>query len=816
MFNSLRHLKRNKLFSFLNILGLTIGISSCWLIYRFVSYELSYEQGIPNKENVYRVLSNFKKDGKDELFGGLSRPIYFHMKKEMDDLENVVPSFRMFVAKVDIPAVAGQDAKQEEPEYMETAVINTVPSYFDMLPYKWLAGDKRTALNDPFQLVLTEKRAKYYFPNLSPQEIVGKTIVYNDSLKKTISGIVENLPFPSEFNGQEFLLLQERAEDKRLANWTNSNGADKVYILVKDKAAADKALTEIQATVKNKWEEFKAETNPTYEYSRSINFMPIEESHFASHMNERDADKTSLQVIYGLIGVGIFLLLLACINYINLTTAQLPQRYKEIGIRKTLGGSSKSLVRQMMTETAIIVGLATILSAFVVQIAMLFLGDLLSENIKTPSNPLLFIAFIAFVLLTTSVLAGFYPSWIISKVNAVDIFRNKGSVTVGQNKIKLRKALIVFQFIIAQIFIVGALIVGQQLKYLVEKDMGFNKDAVILSEIPYKLFQDPNFETKKITLSNELRQIPGVEAVTMGTAPLSPDYSSSHMNYYPKGQLEPISQNIFTKVIDQEYLSFYDLKLIAGTPLLPSDTTNGYIINESAARGYGFKNPQDAIGEIIGQKGYEQRIVGVMKDFHTRDFYTNIEPLALLYSKQRLGDYGIRLSSTNRKEWPQIIEQVKSTWSKFFPEDTFAYKFYDESILAMYKKEQNLYKLTNISTGIAIIISCLGLFGLATITAFQRSKEIGIRKVLGATVSGIVGMLSKDFVKMVILAILIASPIIWWACNKWLEDFVYRIELSWIPFVLGGLFALVAALLTVSYQAIKAAKTNPVDSLRDE
>ncbi|MCT1524606.1 ABC transporter permease [Sphingobacterium hotanense] len=816
MFNSLRHLKRNKLFSFLNILGLTIGISSCWLIYRFVSYELSYEQGIPNKENIYRVLSNFKRDGQDELFGGLSRPIYFHMKQEMDGLENVVPSFRMFVAKIDIPAIAGQDAKQEEPDYLETAVINTVPSYFDMLPYKWLAGDKRTALNDPFQLVLTEKRAKYYFPNLSPQEIVGKTIVYNDSLKKTVSGIVENLPFPSEFIGQEFLLLKERAEDKRLASWTNSNGADKVYILVKDKAAADKALTEIQAKVKSKWEEFKAETNPTYEYTRSINFMPIKDSHFASHMNERDADKTSLQVIYGLIGVGVFLLLLACINYINLTTAQLPQRYKEIGIRKTLGGSNKSLVWQMMTETAIIVGLATVLSAFVVQIAMLFLGDLLSEGAKTNSNPLLFIVFIAFVLLTTSLLAGFYPSWIISKVNAVDIFRNKGTVTVGQNRINLRKALIVFQFIIAQIFIVGALIVGQQLKYLVEKDMGFNKDAVILSEIPYKLFEDPNFETKKITLSNELRQIPGVEAVTMGTAPLSPDYSSSHMNYYPKGQLEPISQNIFTKVIDQEYFSFYDLKLSAGAPLLPSDTTNGYIINETAARGYGFKNPQDAIGEIIGQKGYEQRIVGVMKDFHTRDFYSNIEPLALLYSKEQLGDYGIRLSSTNRKEWPQIIEQVKSTWAKFFPEDSFTYKFYDESILAMYKKEQNLYKLTNISTGIAIIISCLGLFGLATITAFQRSKEIGIRKVLGATVTGIVGMLSKDFVKMVILAILIASPIIWWACNKWLEDFVYRIELSWIPFVLGGLFALVAALLTVSYQAIKAAKTNPVDSLRDE
>ncbi|MVZ66676.1 FtsX-like permease family protein [Sphingobacterium sp. DK4209] len=813
--NSLRHLKRNKLFTFLNILGLTIGISSCWVIYRYVSFELSYEQGLPNKDNVYRVLSNFKRDGQDEIFGGLSRPIYFYMKNEMDGLENVVPSFRMFVSKIDIPAIPGQDLKQEEPEFTETAVISTAPSYFDLIPHTWLAGDKSTALNAPYQLVLTEKRAKHYFPKLDYLEMIGKTIVYNDSIKKVVSGIVANLTYPSEFNGQEFVLLEETAADKRLANWTNSNGNDKVYFVAKDPSSATKALNKIQAVVKSKWEDFKAETNPTYEYNRSIVTMPIKESHFATSMNERGAEKTSLNVIYGLIGVGIFLLLLACINYINLTTAQLPQRHKEIGIRKTLGGSRKSLILQMMLETTLIVGIATILSTFVVQFAFALLGDLITENIKAYANPLLFATFLSVVLGITILLAGFYPSWMISKVNAVDIFRNKGSVAVGQNRLNLRKTLIVFQFIIAQIFIVGALIVGQQLKFVVEKDMGFYKDAVVLINLPYKLFRNPNY-SKKTTLANEIRKIPGVEAVTMGTAPLSLDYSSMAMDYMPKGKLEPIVPNIFLKIIDDEYLDFYDLKLIAGSPLLASDTTNGFLINETAARTYGFKSAQDAIGEIIGQKGYAHPIVGVIKDFHAKDFYSNIQPMALLHDTERLDEYAIRLDPANKKEWPQVMERLKSTWSKFFPVETLQYSFYDESILAMYKKEQNLYKLTNISTGIAIIISCLGLFGLATITAFQRSKEIGIRKVLGASITGIVSMLSRDFVKMVLLAILIASPIIWWACNKWLEDFAYRIDISWKPFILGGSLAILAALLTVSYQAIKAAKTNPVDSLRDE
>ena len=814
--NSLRQLMRNKLFSILNILGLTIGISACWVIYKYVSYELSFEKDLPEKEQVYRLLSHFKADGRDELFSGVSRPVYSFLKENPMGLDEVVAHYRFFYQSVTIPEVAGQEKRYEEPKAGETVIIETDKDYFDLINYKWLAGNPQTALNEPHQVVLTASRAKHYFPKLSEQDILGKTIIYNDSIKKVISGIVANLSYPSEFNGQEFILITERDRDKTLMAWSSTNGADNIYLKAKDEQTLKHALAQTQKELDAKWQAIKKQELVSFDFIRTLESMPIQESHFSTHMKETAVAKTSYKVIYSLIGVALFLLILACINYINLTTAQMPQRYKEIGIRKTLGGSKRSLVLQMMTETAMMVLVAGFFSIFVSRLGVFLLGDLVSANTKNYQDIGLFIGVMGIILLSSIIVAGLYPAWIMSRVNAVDIFRNKGQVQVGSEKMNLRKAMIVFQFIIAQIFIVGAIVIGQQLKYVVHTDLGFNKENVAVIQIPYKTFMTPNFQSKKMALYEEIKKIPGVEKATMGEMPLNNSFSSNQLQYIPNDQQEPISKNIFFKTIDPDYLDFYDMKLLAGTALIPSDTTNGYIINETAVKAFGFKNPQEAIGKFIGQSDDMQQIVAVVKDFYAQNFYKPIDPMALSYENRNLQNYSIRLNPAKHKEWPVILDQVHHTWNKFFSADQFSARYYDENILEMYKKEQQLFKLSNISTGIAILISCLGLFGLATLTAFQRSKEIGIRKVLGASVSGIVRMLSKDFIIMILLAILIASPIIWWLCSKWLDDFVYRIEITWIPFVLGGLIAILAALLTISYQAIKAAKANPVDSLRDE
>lgn len=544
--------------------------------------------------------------------------------------------------------------------------------------------------------------------------------------------------------------------------------------------------------------------------------MPLKESHFSTYIDEANIQKTSKNVLYGLTAVSIFLLVLACINYINLTTAQIPQRSKEIGIRKTLGSSKNSIILQMMMETSTIITIALLASYFVSKLGLGLLGDLISQGAKEFNSPIIFGGFILMVLLFTLITAGLYPSWLITKVNAIDIFRSKGSLNSEKGGFNLRKALIVFQFIIAQVFIVAAIIIGQQLQYTIKKDLGFNKDAVVIVAIPYRLFSMENFDSKKQTLATELRKLSGVKEMTLGNPPLSNRVSSSAMPLKSSENSETIIPQVFRKSVDSEYVKFYDLKLLARKNLSASDTTNSYIINESAMHAFGFKKPEDAIGQIIGQKGQDFPIVGVIQDFHARDFYQKIEPLALMSEKWNKSTFNIRLTNSDSKNVRQTIESIKSKWSEFFPVEKFDYKFYDETILDLYKKEEQLQKITNISTAIAILLSCLGLFGLATITAFQRTKEIGIRKVLGASISGIVGPLSKDFVKMVLIAILIASPVVWWACNKWLEDFIYRIEISWFLFLFGGLIAIAAAIITVSYQAIKAARVNPVDSLRDE
>lgn len=818
--NSTRHLLRNKLFTALNILGLTIGISACWVIYKYTSYELSYESGMPEAKNTYRLVSQFGESGKENFNGGLSRPIFFSMRENTNGLTRVTPVYQAYFQSVRIKNEEKQGAKFKEVELDKQKIIRTDSSYFEMLSYDWLAGNKKSALEHPNQVVLNESRAKIYFPNLSNEDIIGQNISYisqnKDTLNMTVSGVVASLNYNTEFDGEEFILLQKTERDNDLAQWTNTNGSDRVYFQAKDATSAAHVLKQVQDMVQEKWLLFKQDRKPTFSYNRVIQLLPLKESHFATYLQENTPAKTSKSVIYGLIGVGIFLLLLACINYVNLTTAQLPQRNKEIGIRKTLGSGSHYLIAQMILETALIVLTALTLSFFVSKLFIGVLGDLLSAEALAYSNTATFTLFLTFTLSTTLLISGVYPAWMITKVNAIDIFRNKGQVQIGKNKLNFRKGLIVFQFIIAQLFIIGSIIIGQQLSYVLHKDMGFDKDAVIISNIPFKLYQMENFHTKKQTLAEEIRKIPGVQQVSLGTRPLTNGYSSSLYDYKPADGTEPTSVITYLKNIDTQYISLYNLELVAGTNLTPSDTVNGLVVNESAVKAFGFSSNVEALGKRIGQEPNLYPIVGVVKDFHQRDFYNSIDPMALGSNMESANNYNIKLEATQQQKWPEIIKKIEQKWANFFPIDQFEYTFYDESIASLYKKEQQLHTLTNMSTAIAIFISCLGLFGLATITAFQRSKEIGIRKVLGASITSIVGMLSKDFVKMVFIALLVAAPIVWWFSHNWLADFTYRIEISWLPFAAGGLVACFAALLTVSYQAIKAAKTNPVDSLRDE
>jgi len=807
---TLRHLWRNRLFTALNVLGLAIGISACWIIYRIVHYEFSYEHKLPGKEDIYRLVSSLRiNDGKESLSGGVSKPIYQGVRDEVTSLKRVVPVYSQWFHTVETREDGAKPVLVEEP----SDVVATDSAYFDMVPYTWLAGNKQTAFSAPGNVVLTESRARVYFPDIDVSELVGKTLFYNDSVRKTVSGVVKDLDYPTEFTAKEFVYQKPLAYT--LDEWTNTSGSDRLYLQMR---AADtaKVLSQVRALVDGKWQAFKAETRPAYTFEREFFLIPLKEMHFATHVNEYQVRKASKSVLFGLMGIGAFLLLLACINYINLSTAQLPQRAKEIGVRKTFGSSRAFLIGQLLCETTMMVLLATILAGLLSQLGFTLLGSIIPDGALDYPVGGDFLVFLTVMAITVIALAGWYPSRLMSRVKPVNIFRKRGLSAVSNSPFNLRKSLIVFQFVIAQVFIVGALIMGQQLSYTLRKDMGFDKEAVILFSVPHKLTWHETYRDRQFTLADELRRETGIEAVSLGKEPLSAGYASSPFVY--KGdESDPRMHQLPMKWIDTAYIPLYGIELIAGRNLRPSDTINEYVINETAVKTFGFASPQEAIGKTLsrlGKQGFP--IVGVVRDFHMKDFYTEMEPAILMTEKSNLSTFNVKLNTEDPAQWQKTLKTIEEKWYRFYPPGTFSYKFYDETLEALYTQERNLAKLINIATTIAIVISCLGLFGLVTLTAFQRTKEIGIRKVLGATVTGIVAMLSKDFVKLVLIAAAIASPIAWWAMNRWLEGFAYHIDIQWWMFAAAGSAAVVIALLTVSWQAIRAAMANPVESLRDE
>lgn len=805
-----RRLWRHRLFTSLHILGLAIGISACWVIYRLVSYEFSFERKLPNNENVYRLVTGFILDGKESYSGGVPAPLYQAIREQVTGIDRVVPVFTMWMNTEEVK----QSGKKPMPVKEPKNIVAVDTDYFTLVPYTWLAGNKATALRGPESVVLTESRARSYFSGLSPQDMLGQTITYNDTLHKTVTGIVKDLDYPTAFTAREFLLKSKR--EYTLNAWTNTNGSDKLYLQINKQSDTARVMEQIRAIVDEKMKAFYQENKPTFTFTRWYELMPLSESHFSTYINEGDIRKVSKPVMYGLMGVAGFLLLLACINYINLSTAQIPQRTKEIGVRKTLGSSRRSLISQLLSETLVTVLLAAVLAILFSKLAFGFLGKLIPEGaLQQTTGPAAFL-FIALLLTIVTLLSGWYPARIIAKVQAISIMRGQGMWAAGHNRNALRKSLIVFQFVVAQLFIIGAVITGAQLNYALKKDLGFNKEAVVLVNIPWKIVRNKQYQDKQFALADELRKQSGIQALSLGSVPMTNNYSSGQFEYSSNNLKEPIKRQVFNKWVDTAYINLYNIQLLAGRNLHASDTTNELVINETTMKAFGFSTPQEALGKMIGQDNNKYPVVGVVKDFHQRNFYTTIDPMALMCDKSNLNTFNIKLNGTDPAQWQQTLKIIEQQWYAFYPPESFSVKFYDETLEAMYKDERNLSKLINLATIIAIVISCLGLFGLVTLTAFQRTKEIGIRKVLGASVTGIVRLLSSEFIKLVLIALVIASPIAWWAMSKWLQDFAYRIQIEWWMFGLTGLAAITIALVTVSFQAIKAALANPVKSLKSE
>jgi len=765
-----------------------------------VNFEFSYDQFEPDRERIFQLTSFSRTDdGRGGEMAFIPKGVLPAMLQEISGVEEVSPIYYQHYA-------TAQTIQNPRTEHL-TEQVATLSGYFKTVGYKWLAGNVEQALPAPNRVVLTASRAQRYFPGKLPSEILGQTITYNDTIQKTVSGIVADLHYLNSFPAQEFFPLSQ--EDLTNTDWSSITSNELLFLKLKRGISTKTVLHQLN-TLNQK---INGEAFKQYHFKSNFNLLPLKDKHFAARFGAH-THTASKPVLFGLMGIAFFLLALACINYINLTTAQIPQRAKEIGIRKTLGSTSGIIIRSYLLETLAVCLLAVVLSLFLTFLSLHIFAEYIPEGMRDFTNYPSMAGFVIVLISAITLLAGLYPSWLATRVQTVRVLKGEVKQSFGRYQLNLRKALIVFQFVIAQVFVVCAIIIGQQLRYTLDKDLGFQHEAVLTFELPTKVQSDSLWQGKQFVLKQRLAEHPEISHVALGDLPMSSSMTAAIMDYGTDSGI--LQKQVMFKNIDPDYLALYHIPLLAGRNIHETDSVRELVINETALHAFGFAKPLDAIGQTLVQNGSPRIIVGVIKDFHEFNLKSGIDLLGFTAEKPRLATFNIKLATAKVSSWKKTIGLIEKEWKQVYPGFDFQYQFYDDTIQDLYQLEHRTAKLISTATLITLLISCLGLYGLATLTAFQRTKEIGIRKVLGATVGGVIALLSKDFVKLVLLALIIAAPIAWWAMNKWLEDFAYKISIQWWMFAMAGFGAVIIALLTVSYQAIKAAIANPADSLRNE
>jgi len=806
-----RNLLRHRANTIINVLGLALGITVCLIIFLLVGFELSYDHFHPDGDRIYRVVDRSGGPEGERSFGFVTMPLADAARAELTGFESVA-AFNNLYSSVAVPRqgrsnIVFDAAKSGE---QTSPIILAQPQYFDILKYQWLAGNAAT-LNEPFRVVLTKSEAEKYFGRQDDaQQWLGRRLIYRDSLQVTVSGIVADWRQNSDFAFKDFIsratlehsFLKEEFEPTNWGMWDYDAQA-----LVKLAPGVS------QAQIERQFPAFmQRHRRGPKEFSNTLSLQPLSNIHFNEQYPDDFSRKASLSTLYGLAAIAAFILLLAAVNFINLSTAQSVRRAREIGVRKVLGGRRGALMAQFLCETLVLVSAATILALSITNPLLLAFQELLPRGVHLQVFQWPTAIFLLATVLVTCLVAGFYPARVLSAFRPVISLKGTGTQQLN-GKSYLRKALIVFQFTVSLIFIIGTLVVTRQIHYALTTDLGFDHDAIVVIRA-----QQDGPQHHRAALASLIAEIPGVRMVTRHMEmPTAKGHPGTFIEYHDAQEHKVLAS---FDMVDTSYIHVYGIHLLAGRNLFPSDTIREFLVNETCARQLGFRHPSDALGNLvtIGMNNGKGPIVGVVKDFHSKSMHEPITPFFISSFQRAERDISIKLA-TKRQTADQlsaILAKIGTAWKTVYPDKKFEYVFFDESIAKLYDKERKMARIMDIAMGIAIFISCLGLFGLAAFVAEQRTKEIGIRKVLGASVSNIVAMLSKEFIWLVGLAILIASPIAWFFMHRWLQDFAYRVPISWWIYAGAGLAAIWIALVTVSTQAFRAATANPVDSLRSE
>jgi putative ABC transport system permease protein len=797
-----RSLSKNKIFTMLNIIGLSIGLACSLLIALYVRDEWSYDRFNTRADRIYRIDGQVRYG--DFQYNGAEVPAVMGpvFAKDFNEIEQYV-RFKLN---------SGIVVRKGNENIRESKVVFADSSLFDVFTLNLIAGDRKTALKEPHSLVINASAAKKYFGRL---DIIGQTLLVNGTTNYKVTGIIEDIPAQSHFNFDFFMPMSE-LEGSRNSSWITYN--TQTYLLLKpgtDIRNFEKRLKKAEQQYQSP--EIKSELNIDAGDFRSAgnyitcNLLPLTRIHLYSHVADELGSNGNIRYVYIFSVIAIFILLIACINFMNLSTARSANRAKEVGIRKVLGGLRIKLIIQFLVESLVACSLSFALAIAVAILVLPFFNELAGKQIQVS---VLFSPPIAVGLLLLLVLVGFiagsYPAFFLSSFQPIKVL--KGTLALGFSGSALRNILVVLQFTISVILMVGTLVIYRQLDYIRDRDLGFNKDQVLILQNTGSLGLDAR------AFTNELLRIPGVRDVTSSSfLPVSGSRTEEGFVKSPHfdGKNFTIMQG---GGVDERYIPTFQIELKGGRNFLagyPTDSA-AVIINEAAVKIFGSADPLNKklyrIEDLATGKLTAFNVIGVIKDFNFNSLREQVKPLALTLHPDN-GNMAVRLAT---RDIPGILGQIKNKWTSMAGSQPFGYSFLDEEFNAVYRTDQQTGKIFLLFSILAIFIACLGLFGLVTFAAEQRIKEIGIRKALGAAIPDILKLLSKDLVKLLLLSVFIASPIAWWTMNKWLQDFAYRIRITWWMFAEVGMLCLVIALATISLQTIKAALANPVSSLRSE
>ncbi|WP_109301830.1 ABC transporter permease [Aquimarina sp. AU474] len=786
-----RNLIKNKVYSGINIIGLAIGLTAGFLILSYVNFERSYDKFHTKGDDIYRVVADLKTPTGVMINDKPACAVPPHLEEEFPE---IISAVRFMTLNLSV--------RKNNTKLIENNAAAADVAFFEMFDFELLQGDKKNALKEPYSVVLTRAAAKKYFGD---EPAMGQTLKIKDEdikdLSFTVTGIMDEIPENSQIKAN-FIISMTTYSQGVYTSIDNAWGLydPSAYILVHPNTDPK----QLEAKFPDFLERNSGDMMREGKLFVSLFLEPLEDVYLYS---SRGGNYTGdIGTIYIFSIIAIFILLIACINFINLTTARSVERAKEVGVRKVIGAEKLQLSLQFVGESVIIS-----LIAFIITIALTALilptfnelaGKTISEGIFF--NPLeLFYLFV--IAIAIGVFAGIYPAFVLSSFKPVQVL--KGSFSTGKKGVALRKGLVITQFTISIALIIGTIIIYNQMHFMRNQELGFNKSHTVMLPVTVSSPQQK--------LKDNIDDISGVLSTTLAsTAPGV--YNNSAYSIIQNNNGEEQVANINAYFVDHDFIPQYGLKIVAGREFsreFVTDSAEGMVINEKAAQLLGYTTPKDALGANFSQWGKSGRIIGVIQDFHFQSLQENIQPLTITIKPDETDLLAIKISGQNVQ---QVVTEIQSTWETILPNDSFDYYFLDEEFDKQYRAQDRFGNLFLNFAVLAILISCLGLLGLAAYTILQRKREIGVRKVLGASVAEVVKLLSKDFMKLVTVAFLIASPIAWYIMNDWLSDFAYRISMQWWMFILAGTCALIIALATVSFHAIKASLANPVKSLRTE